>query len=414
MPGSSVLYASPRLNVRLRSVEGGRRRPLVVTFDSLNADLRLDRKGFGEDWLHDSGHDAVHVISAANAWYQHADMAPACAAVRAAAALHPWTATYGSSMGGYAAIRFADAVGARTAVALSPQFSIDPLKTPFETRWVEYAEDLAFIWDGARPANPTLQTAFVVYDPTDGDRRHAELLAEHYPVTPFPLPYAGHPAGTFLAETQLLGRSVLAMIDGTFDPGALRGELRAARRRSGKYHFVLSERQPAWRPDLSHRLAAEAARLNPASGAYLSAYARTLEARGDLDEAERLRLRAVEIMPGEPAFRLPLAALRLRRGASADEITALATGLGDLGVRRTVYFTRAVKLLFLSGAFEAARAEARDAVRRRPNSLTLRAWAAWLSVSLAIPGLGPGGMHAIRRLILLHRKIRWSRQAADR
>ncbi len=410
---TQVLFASPDLRVVLRRAPDGGGRPLVVTFDSLNADLNLDRPGFGEAWLRDVGHDAVHVVSADNAWYQHPDMGPACEAIRAAARGRSRVVTYGSSMGGYAALRFAEAVGAAAAVAISPQFSIDPARVPFETRWTEYADGLRFLWeqDEGGPADaPSLKTAYVIYDPTEDDRRHVELLSRRYPVVPFTLPYAGHPAGTFLAEAQLLAPSVLAMIEGVFDPETLRAQVRAARRRSGKYHFILSERQPAWRPRLSHRLAAEAARLNPASGAYLSAQARSLEALGDLDEAERLRRRAVELMPLEPAFRLPLAALRLRRGAGADEITALAAGLGALGAKRTAYFQRAVKLLFLAGAFGAARTEAREASSRLRRSWTLRAWSGALSLALAAPGLGRPVLETARRLVLGRHRRRWRRK----
>ncbi len=41
----------------------------------------------------------------------------------------------GNSMGGFAAIAFAGALGARRAIAFSPQFSIDPEIAPGETRW---------------------------------------------------------------------------------------------------------------------------------------------------------------------------------------------------------------------------------------------------------------------------------------
>ena len=413
MTSPTVLFESPRLRATFRPADGGSARPLVVTFDSLNADLRLDRPGFGEGWLTDVGHDAVHVVSSANAWYQHEEMGAACDAIRAVAEAHCWAVTYGSSMGGYAAIRFADRIGARMAVAISPQFSVDPARVAFESRWVEYAQDLTFVWEGTRPTRTPLEIVYVIYDPTDEDRRHAELLAVVYPVTPVRLPYAGHPAGTFLAETDLLSPSVLAMIGGAFDPDRLRAEMRAKRARSGKYHFVLSERQPAWRPRLARRLAERAASLNPQSGAYQSAHARALEAAGELDSAERLRRLAVELAPDEPAFRLPLAALRLRRGAGAEEIEALARGLAALGARRTVYFTRAVELLFLAGAFSAARDEARDASRRLSRSRPLRRWSRALSLALAAPG-GRLALEAARRLMMAGRRRRWAARAADR
>jgi hypothetical protein len=131
-------------NLVVREVRGFSRDRLVVTFDSYAHDLRPDRPGFGEHFL--AGHriDAVHVIPRANDWYQHPEMPAAARLVSEIAADYQRVVAYGSSMGGYAAIRFGCAVGASLALALSPQFSIDPAVVPFETRWAGDSKRLDF------------------------------------------------------------------------------------------------------------------------------------------------------------------------------------------------------------------------------------------------------------------------------
>lgn len=48
--------------------------------------------------------------------------------------------TIGQSMGGFAALVLPDLLPVTTAIAFSPQFSMDPAKVPEETRWRGYAE----------------------------------------------------------------------------------------------------------------------------------------------------------------------------------------------------------------------------------------------------------------------------------
>lgn len=402
----AVVHASDHLRVVFRAAEGGSDRPLVVTFDSLSLDLRLDRPGFGEVWLRQVGYDAVHVVSDRNGWYQSPEMARVFPRVREIARERARTVTYGSSMGGYAAVRFAGRVGAQAAVAISPQFSIDPRKTPFEDRWTEYAAGLSFSWEAPSPEDAALERAYVLYDPADRDRLHMERLAEVFPVTPVPLLHAGHPAGTFLAEGLLLPDAVRAMIDGRFDPGEFRRARREARRRSGQYHHVLASRLPARRRATAERLGARAVELQPRSAVYLSALADRREDAGDLAGAEEAHRRALGLDPLEPRLYLRLAEFLLRRGAPPAEVVELAAGIGRFGAQRTPVYTKACEVLLRAGAYEAARDELRAALERLPASRKLRSWEAALSATLSTPVLGRRLLDALR--------VRLTRSAALR
>ena len=386
-PDPTTVFESEDLRATLHRAGGGSR-PLVITFDSLNFELGLDRPGFGQDWLSDVGYDAVHVVSRRNIWYQYREMGELFGRLREQAAKHPRAVTYGSSMGGYAAIRFAGRVGADTAIAISPQFSIAPARAAFDDRWREHAHAIEFLWDEPTEEDRLLETAWVFFDPHDADRLHVDALAEHFPVRRLPLPYAGHPAGAYLAESGQLATSVLAMIEGVFDPEVFQRGVRGARRSSGQYHFTVAQRQPRRRLRTALRLAQEAARLAPLSAPYTSLNARLLEDAGRLEEAEELHRRALQLEPRHYKFHLDLALL-LRTGRSS-EAADLVRNLRGLDVDSAAAHQKACMILFRTGNYEDALVAARAALARAPGSRRTRSWVQALAVLLGTPIVGRG------------------------
>ncbi len=105
----------------------------VVTFEPNTDNRTLDRPGFGEVFFDINSIDAIHVIPRNNDWYQYPEIVEACHRVRELTACYPHVVAYGQSMGGYGAIRLGGRVGAHLALAISPQFSIDPAVRPLRT-----------------------------------------------------------------------------------------------------------------------------------------------------------------------------------------------------------------------------------------------------------------------------------------
>lgn len=115
-----------------------------MTFESYKDYHSFDRPGFGEAFFDANGIDAIHVVPRNNDWYQYPEIDEACRRVRELTASYPHVVAYGQSMGAYGAIRLGGRVGAEAALAISPQFSIDPAVAPFEPRWVGDAGRLDF------------------------------------------------------------------------------------------------------------------------------------------------------------------------------------------------------------------------------------------------------------------------------
>jgi tetratricopeptide (TPR) repeat protein len=289
MVAAEELFRSDDLLVRRVGGFGGD--VCYVTFDSYTDNRTLDRPGFGEDYFRGRGIDAIHVLSRENRWYQHPELADALAAVAAATSARQRVIAYGSSMGGYAALRYGSACGADVGLALSPQYSVDPTVAPFDRRW---ADDVARISFRDDDHLPPLAEQYIFFDPADAhDRQHFEMFAVRSPAQGVPVPHGGHPVGSYLVETGLLQPLLEAIECGDFDVHAYARELRRRRRRSGHYFYILAQRVPVCRPLQKVALARLAVETHGDNPLYWSQLGAALDAAGDFDAAYDVHQHAI-------------------------------------------------------------------------------------------------------------------------
>lgn len=349
-------------NVLVRSVPAEDVSRWVVTFDNYGIGQGFDRLGFGEAFLRKVGVSAIHVMGCREDWYQYPEMAEAMAVVRGATAGAHRVMTYGSSMGGYAAIRFADAVGADAVLALSPQYSIDPLKVPFETRWRQEAERIEWRPEIDGAINCAC-APIIVFDPLGVDGRHVDLIAAETAVQRFPLRYSGHPSTTFLSELGLLEPLALQALSGELDVEAFRAEALRQKAQCPAYLSRLAELQPAWRAGLALDLARRACALGPTNHAALAT----------------------------------LAALQSRSG-DHDQALANYNTLSNVTDRAPNYLVLHAQALADAGRLEDACVLAREVVEAQPDAANLWAWLAHIEWRL---GAHDAAMAAIERAIRL-------------
>lgn len=354
-----------------------------VTFDSLTDVPDLSRPAFAEAFLREQGIDAIHVLNRTNVWYAYEGLEAALQHVRLVAERYDRVLTYGSSMGGYAAIRWAQAIGAHTAIAISPQYSVSKRLAPFEYRWRALVRNIKRVQNEARHGSMSV-APIVFFDPHDLDALHYQLIARSYPRTlGVRMPYAGHPAGAMLSETGVLSKTILSIVDGTFDPEKVYGDLRARRRLSGQYLFTLARRINSRQPCTKQALAAAAVQASR-DGAYLIYAGIVAEWYGDASTCECRLEEAVAILGDHPAALRALAAfsIRHRRAAAALDYS------GRLyAVDPQPHYSRLLAVAYaLSGRLK----EARDAIASWRSAFFLR-----LSLSPMIVAVLP------RRLLLL-------------
>lgn len=138
--------------------------------------------------------------------------------------------TYGGSMGGYAALAYADAFCADKVLSLNPQATLSRALVPWETR---FPQGRAQEWDSF-PVNAALGAAHAARVVVAFDRRCAEDAA-HVDLLDLPqktdlnIPFVGHGVPYHLREMGLLERLFSDVAEDRFDPAEWRRLVRARR-----------------------------------------------------------------------------------------------------------------------------------------------------------------------------------------
>jgi tetratricopeptide (TPR) repeat protein len=300
-------------NLKVTYVPTGAVDRLVVTFASWVDAPEKERSGFAQEFLIRRGISAVHVTCAGNDWYQYPEMDAAMAAAARARLSFERCYTYGLSMGGYAAIRFSGLVQAETAIAVSPQFAIDPRQPPFDTRWAKDAARVRFIhgdpWAGVRAR------VVAIYDNRGIDLRHIMLYRRFVRLFEIGLPYSGHNPARFLVDLGLFQNLIAGLLGDRFDAAQFRQTFREKRKGSADYFFNLS--RAARHLPRSLALIDHALQLRPRHPHYVAARANTLLAMGRPVEAEATLREVIRFAPEESWLHHALA-IALRRQGRLD------------------------------------------------------------------------------------------------
>ncbi|MGE5271135.1 MAG: hypothetical protein ACM3JG_15850 [Thiohalocapsa sp.] len=339
-------------NLLVRQVGGFGSERLVVTFLPFNEAGRRESEGFGERFFATRGVDAIHVIPVDNSWYQYPELPAAAALVKRIAAGYRRVITYGSSMGAYAAIRFGGLVGAADALALSPQFSIDPRVAPFEARWPGEAASIDYVLERRFPP-PFVKRAFIVYDPHSSDHAHVELYRPSTPLVELPVINAGHLATWILSDLGLLERLVFGVLAGQIDAAGFIREMRRRRRESSWYLLGLSERvrDPQTRLALTRR----ACDMVPPEPTHLLMQAIALVELGRLPQALAVFNRAHALIPGSPQMRAYGTYLLELAGDIAAAASVLRQLIADQPILATPHGAKADELATRAAAAQAWR-----------------------------------------------------------
>jgi hypothetical protein len=236
------IHASNTLRVFAAVAPDSDHSRIIVSFANWRGKPSLTTFGAAEKLLEPRKIDAVYVNCAGNHWWQYEDLPLALDAARRFVA--PWReiVTYGSSMGGYAAFRYAAPLGATRAVASCPQFSIQRTLMPQEDRWNAELAAISFRHEGDCKVAPGCDY-FALYDSLFRmDVMHIDAYKRHVPVTDVPLPCSGHPPLDLLLAYGTVSRVTLELLCGTYQPARVRAEHRAKRRETARYWSELSRR----------------------------------------------------------------------------------------------------------------------------------------------------------------------------
>lgn len=237
---------------------------VFVTFQSATRTPGLHRPGFGEEFFRKRGRAAAHTVPAQSAWYQSLEMPHICDLIKKEAKPYKRIVTYGSSMGGYAAINFAHLIGATDVIAFSPQFTIDPNRAPNEKRYLDALKRMpnGFVYDQPAGLDWSKTRVTIVYDPFDpGDAYQAGLAAANIPATLVRLNYATHPITAVLSNASM--KNFIMTYPSSPDDAisGIRRDYDKDKAESWLYWLTLAKRRPRSRQALA--AAMKSAELNP-------------------------------------------------------------------------------------------------------------------------------------------------------
>lgn len=236
------VYSSPKLRAFAVVAPNSDRQRIIVAFANWLGAPALTAHGAAQGLLGPRGIDAIYLNCAGNHWWQYEDLWSAIGAIRQFVA--PWreVVTYGSSMGGYAAFRYAVALGARRAVASCPQFSIQRTMMPLENRWGDELAAITFQHETFFMPAPGCKY-LAIYDPLFRlDAMHVNEFRRHVPVVDVPLTCSGHPPLELLQAYGTVSRITLELLSDTYQPALARAEHRAKRRETSHYWCELAAR----------------------------------------------------------------------------------------------------------------------------------------------------------------------------
>ncbi|WCT72788.1 alpha/beta hydrolase [Sphingomonas naphthae] len=326
-----ILFRSDDLLVRQvgEIAAGG---AVAVTFDCYGDwHGNAVKEGFGERHFAINARAAIHVMPRGNDWYQYPTTEAALAAVKQAVAGAARVVAYGSSMGAYAAIRFADRIAATAVLALSPQYSVDPAKAPFEKRWLQEGRTIAFRPELDGPIRSSVRPV-IAYDDRSIDRRHVDRIAADIAVERLPLPFGSHPVGLALMEAGLLQPILHDILDGSFDGDAVRAGVVERLRGTSTYWAERARAQPRWLKWRAVGFARRALALAPQSPLTHHVLATSLDRVRRYTESLPLHEEVARLSDRQPGYLRPYSFARARYGdlegalALAREVSAADPG----------------------------------------------------------------------------------------
>jgi tetratricopeptide (TPR) repeat protein len=293
-------------------------RRLMISFSELG-DHDLEGLGFAGKFALKSNFDVIVIKSASDDWYHGLPPQVFDLVEQFLSGLperHSWRAAYGSSMGGYAGILFANDIKADVVLALSPQFDIT---RDWDMRWAGQGAKIGTmrVMDRAR-VRP--ECAYVIaYDPVSVDRLHFDRYSEVIPagmLRPIRVPYAGHPVSFLLGAVGGLKGMATAVLTGETTPAVYR--FRDRRESFPEYFDNLA--QHCWRRGKlkwARAIMAKAIALDTLNSEFHIRAAQIADASGDLDGAVSHAAIAVAIEPDHPYMTELLSRFLHLRGLNA-------------------------------------------------------------------------------------------------
>jgi tetratricopeptide (TPR) repeat protein len=224
----SCLFESPEIGVWCRHGNGPY---ALVTFSHLDWSNKHE-EFWGSRLAERLGVTAVGVVARRDNWFPAQAMREAAPCIRNKLAAYRQVISYGSSMGGYAALKYSALAGASHALAFAPQYTIAPEVAGGNDLRFQRHYDPALHEGMETRRSDVCPAAWAFYDPSvTADQWNIDMLVNQAPwLHPIRVPSVGHKALEVFAGTQRTGELFARVLRG--DVGAVVSHAQGLRRTS--------------------------------------------------------------------------------------------------------------------------------------------------------------------------------------
>ena len=205
-------------------------------------DLITRAKGLSinaEKSLHKYDFNVIGIMPKQKSWFPERSLHAMFAAIESVIAPFKTRIGYGGSMGGYAAIKYANLLDLKRVVALVPQYSINPDDVT-DSRYNMFFNAELNANMQVQPHDVALEREYIViYDPYCAeDRAHYVKLQQVLPkIQTLTLPFTGHDAIAVLASSALLHDLLVRQFDAPY----FYQKIRQVKKRSKFYYRKVIE-----------------------------------------------------------------------------------------------------------------------------------------------------------------------------
>ena len=333
----------------------------LVSFDIMHA--RANRRdAFASKFAIKNGVELFGIVPKYPCWYPVRDMDQVCAVIAAHAG--PPTLAYGSSMGGYGALRFGKQAGCAAVLAFSPQAHIDPQVTGrADPRYARFHDAAIHAGMAIRPEHLPAHS-FVIHDPkSDFDAFQVGLLPPYH-ITSFAVPHLGHRSVSSIAAsdaaTAAFQRTLAGDVAG-FRKLLAKGKKTAASYLAGLAQAALTHRHDRW----AMAIGARGMALYPADKDAQLVTAQSLGRLGQPNQAAAILAPLIAGYPHVLKYHLAL----VQVWATAHQYDAAIAALQQaLAVKdRFDLRIRLIRLLRLARKWSDARAQLQQTAQKWPE-----------------------------------------------
>lgn len=348
----------------------------IVTFEARNQNLKPNKtnafgSGFGPGRFSPMGMNEFIVRRNRNHWYQSPEMIDVIEIVNRMA-IGTKVITYGGSMGGFAAVNFAQMLNADLFIALSPLHDVSPGNRFNDERWKADWAHTRYEYNFIRSGACRSAKGYVFFAKNSPDKVHAEAIMESTASILVPLEYGAHPCSFFLNDTYKLKPLVEEIAKGTFD--------------LGRFYRVLDERTPEthypyWRQAMKLRAAGDVmgadAQTRIAISKKETATLRTLLGdllldQGQAGRAEKEHRRAIELKPQDATAHVRLSYAHAAQGDYGLAVSAMQAAL-KLAPHKSAFHARLGEWHIRNGELKAALKSMQSAAKLAPAAKTPQA-----------------------------------------